>query len=41
MGTKGASLAPYFAHQLSQLIVHGFPLTEEADIKRFSRILTK
>jgi glycine/D-amino acid oxidase-like deaminating enzyme len=41
MGTKGASLAPYFAHQLSQHIVHGFPIAEEADIKRFSRILTK
>jgi glycine/D-amino acid oxidase-like deaminating enzyme len=41
MGTKGASLAPYFAHQLAQHVVHGFPIADEADVKRFSRILTK
>jgi glycine/D-amino acid oxidase-like deaminating enzyme len=41
MGTKGASLAPYFAHQLAQHLVHEFPIADEADVKRFSRILTK
>lgn len=41
MGTKGASLAPFFAHQLAQHIVHGSPLTPEADVKRFSRILSQ
>jgi glycine/D-amino acid oxidase-like deaminating enzyme len=41
MGTKGSSLAPFFANQLSQHLVHGLPITEEADIKRFSKILSK
>lgn len=41
MGTKGASLAPFFAHQFAQHLVHHFPITNEADIKRFSRILAK
>jgi len=41
MGTKGTSLAPFFAHQLTQNIVHGFPIAPEADIHRFSRILSK
>lgn len=41
MGTKGTSLAPFFANQFSQYLVHGFPIMEEADVKRFSRILTK
>ena len=41
MGTKGASLAPFFAHQLAQNLVHGFPITPEADVHRFSRILSK
>ncbi len=39
-GTKGASLAPFFAHQLAQHLVHGFPLTPQADVNRFSRILS-
>ena len=41
MGTKGTSLAPFFAHQLVQHIIHQFPITPEADVKRFSRILSK
>jgi len=41
MGTKGTSLAPFFAHQLSQHLVYGFPLMEEANISRFARILNK
>lgn len=41
MGTKGASLAPFFAHQLAQQIVYNFPITPEADVHRFSRILSK
>ncbi|HVF96050.1 MAG TPA: FAD-dependent oxidoreductase [Flavisolibacter sp.] len=41
MGTKGASLAPFFAHHLVQHIVYGFPITAEADVHRFSRILSK
>jgi glycine/D-amino acid oxidase-like deaminating enzyme len=41
MGTKGVSLAPFFAHQMVQHLVHGFPITPEADVHRFQRILTK
>ncbi len=41
MGTKGSSLAPFFAHQLAQHIVYGFPIAPEADVHRFNRILSK
>jgi glycine/D-amino acid oxidase-like deaminating enzyme len=41
MGTKGASLAPWFAWQLSQHIVYNYPISEEASIHRFSRLLGK
>jgi glycine/D-amino acid oxidase-like deaminating enzyme len=41
MGTKGSSLAPFFANQLVQHLVHGLPITPEADVRRFSRILSK
>lgn len=41
MGSKGTSLAPYFANQLVQHLLHGAPLTPEADVRRFSRILSK
>ena len=39
MGTKGCSLAPYFAHQLVQYIAEGKPILAEADIRRFSKVL--
>jgi hypothetical protein len=41
MGTKGTSLAPFFAHQMVQNMVYGFPITPDADVKRFSRILMR
>jgi glycine/D-amino acid oxidase-like deaminating enzyme len=41
MGTKGTSLAPFFANQLTQNILFNAPLAPEADIKRFTRILSK
>jgi glycine/D-amino acid oxidase-like deaminating enzyme len=41
MGTKGTSLAPFFANQLTQHILSGTPITPEADVKRFTRILSK
>lgn len=41
MGTKGTSLAPFFAHQLAQHIVYNFSLAPEADVHRFQRILSK
>ena len=41
MGTKGASLAPFFGDQLARNIVSGTSIMPEADVKRFSRILAK
>jgi glycine/D-amino acid oxidase-like deaminating enzyme len=39
MGTKGCSLAPYFAHQFTRHLLYNEPLLPEAAIKRFNRIL--
>jgi glycine/D-amino acid oxidase-like deaminating enzyme len=41
MGTKGCSLAPFFAPQLVQHIQHQSPLQPDADIQRFKRVLSK
>ncbi|MER3470572.1 MAG: FAD-dependent oxidoreductase [Chitinophagaceae bacterium] len=41
MGTKGTSLAPFFAHQLVQHLIYQFPIAPEADVHRFNRILSK
>jgi glycine/D-amino acid oxidase-like deaminating enzyme len=41
MGTKGCSLAPYFAQQLTQHLVHHAPIIPEADVQRFRRILSQ
>jgi len=35
MGTKGISLAPYFAQHFAQHLLNGQPLMKEVDIKRF------
>ncbi|HYF32920.1 MAG TPA: FAD-binding oxidoreductase [Chitinophagaceae bacterium] len=40
MGTKGCSLAPYFAHQLATHLVNGGPLLPAADVQRFERVLS-
>jgi glycine/D-amino acid oxidase-like deaminating enzyme len=40
MGTKGCSLAPYFAPQLTQHLISNAPITPEADVQRFKRILS-
>ena len=40
MGTKGCSLAPYFTHQLIAHIEQGTMIEPEADIKRFTSILS-
>ena len=40
MGTKGCSLAPYFAKQLIDHIEQGSIIEPEADIKRFASILS-
>ncbi len=41
MGTKGCSLAPYFARQLATHLLSGGPIQREADVQRFSRLLSK
>jgi glycine/D-amino acid oxidase-like deaminating enzyme len=41
MGTKGCSLAPYFANQLVQNLIDQSPIHREADVNRFAKILSK
>lgn len=41
LGTKGTSLAPYFARQLVNHLLHDAPLTPEADVRRFTKILAR
>lgn len=41
MGTKGCSLAPFFAKQFADHLVKGTPISPEADVKRFTKILAR
>jgi glycine/D-amino acid oxidase-like deaminating enzyme len=41
MGTKGCSLAPFFAKQLTDHLINGDQILPEADISRFSKILMR
>jgi len=41
MGTKGCSLAPFFASQLVHYLLYKGEILPEADVKRFSRILAR
>jgi glycine/D-amino acid oxidase-like deaminating enzyme len=41
MGTKGCSLAPFFARQLVRHIVDGTAILPEADVRRFNKILSR
>ncbi|MBM3415508.1 MAG: FAD-binding oxidoreductase [Bacteroidetes bacterium] len=41
MGTKGCPLAPFFAKQLADYLLYNKPINPEADISRFTRILTR
>ncbi len=41
MGTKGCSLAPYFAWQLVQHLAEQAPIEQEADVARHARILSR
>ena len=41
MGTKGCSVAPYFAHQFAKHLVHATPIMPEVDVKRFAKILSR
>jgi glycine/D-amino acid oxidase-like deaminating enzyme len=38
-GTKGVTLAPYFARQLAQNLVDGTPVMDEVDMQRYRRML--
>ena len=41
MGTKGCSLAPYFANQLANHLVNDSAIEPLADVKRFTRVLSR
>lgn len=41
MGTKGCSLAPWFARELTDHLLRGQPLHPQADVGRFSKILSR
>ena len=41
MGTKGCSLAPFFARQLTDHLLHGDVIAPEADVNRFNKILMR
>lgn len=41
MGTKGCSLSPFFAHQLVENIIEKKPIQPEADVARFSGVLSR
>ena len=41
MGTKGCSLAPFFAKQLADHLLHDTPIAKDADVRRFTKILSR
>lgn len=41
MGTKGCSLGPYFARQLTDHLVTDEPIAKDASVRRFDRILSR
>ena len=41
MGTKGCSLAPWFARELADHLLFGHPIHPQADVQRFSKILSR
>lgn len=41
MGTKGCSLAPYFAHEFAEFLVYDKEITPAVNVARFSRILSR
>lgn len=41
MGTKGCSLAPFYAHQLVMHLIEGEPIHPDADVKRFEKVLDR
>lgn len=40
LGTKGITLAPFFARQLTNHLLYGKPISEEADIKKYTADLS-
>jgi glycine/D-amino acid oxidase-like deaminating enzyme len=41
MGTKGCSLAPYFANELVEHLINETPINPNADLQRFSKVLSR
>lgn len=41
MGTKGCSLAPYFAHQFTEHLLHGKEIHPKAHITRYEKLLSR
>jgi len=41
MGTKGCTLAPYFANQLTDFLLQGKSIDPQVDVRRFTRILSR
>ncbi|HTL08653.1 MAG TPA: FAD-dependent oxidoreductase [Chitinophagaceae bacterium] len=41
MGTKGCSLAPYFARQLVDHLLHNTPIMADANVQRFRKVLSR
>jgi len=41
MGTKGCSLAPFFAKQFTDFLVEGTPILPLADVARFQKVLSR
>jgi hypothetical protein len=41
MGTKGCSLAPFFAHQFYSNLTDGTPIYADADVCRFRKALLR
>ena len=41
MGTKGCSLAPFFANQFAEFLVNGTAIAADADVSRFKKVLSR
>ncbi|MGC4036782.1 MAG: FAD-dependent oxidoreductase [Chitinophagaceae bacterium] len=41
MGTKGCSLAPFFAKQLADYLIFDSPIQKDADVRRFQKVLLR
>jgi glycine/D-amino acid oxidase-like deaminating enzyme len=41
MGTKGCSLAPYFANEFVEYLINQKPINPNADLQRFSKVLSR